>query len=117
MKKRNIVFYFSDRQRRDTVGAYGQKPGVTPNLDALTEKGTLFANAFTCQPVCGPARACLQSGKYATETVCFRNDIALPRNIRTLAKVLIREMVKAGETAPVILSNREIPPHMREGPA
>jgi len=83
--KKNMVFYFSDQQHWDTVGAYGQKLDVTPNLDALAKTGTVFANAFTCQPVCGPARACLQSGKYATETGCYRNDIALPTDIKPLA--------------------------------
>lgn len=83
--KPNIIFYFSDQQRWDTCGCYGQKLEVTPNLDELAKNGTLFENAFTCQPVCGPARACLQSGQYATKTGCFKNGIALPQDIKTLA--------------------------------
>lgn len=86
MRKPNILFVFSDQQRWDTMGCYGQKQPVTPNLDRLAQKGTRFENTFTCQPVCGPARACLQSGRYATEIGCYRNNIALPRgSIRTLA--------------------------------
>ena len=81
----NIVFYFVDQQRWDTLGCYGQKLPVTPNLDGIAREGVLFENAFTCQPVCGPARACLQSGKWATETGCFRNAVPLPLDIRTLA--------------------------------
>lgn len=83
--KPNIVFYFSDQQRWDTLGCYGQKLDVTPNLDMLAKEGVLFSNAFTCQPVCGPARACLQTGKYATETGCYRNAVPLPLGIPTLA--------------------------------
>lgn len=49
----NIVFYFSDQQRWDTLGCYGQRLDVTPNLDALAAGGTRYENAFTCQPVCG----------------------------------------------------------------
>ncbi len=82
---KNIVFYFSDQQRWDTLGCYGQALDVTPNLDALAKEGTQFMHAYTCQPVCGPARACLQIGKYATEIGCHRNDLALPSDIRTLA--------------------------------
>ena len=85
MKRRNIVFYFSDQQRWDTLGCYGQKLPVTPHLDELAREGTRFENAFTCQPVCGPARACLQSGMYATQTGCYRNDIELPLDIHPLA--------------------------------
>lgn len=75
-KRPNIIFYFSDQQRWDTLGCYGQKLDVTPNLDKLAEMGTRFNGAFTCQPVCGPARSCLQLGQYATATGCFTNAIA-----------------------------------------
>lgn len=81
MKKKNIIFYFSDQQRWDTVNER-----VTPNLMKLAEEGTLFENNFTCQPVCGPARACLQSGMYATQVECYWNGIALPRDITPLAR-------------------------------
>ena len=87
MARPNIIFYFSDQQRWDTLGCYGQKLPVTPNLDELAKEGTRFENAFTCQPVCGPARACLQTGKYATQTGCYINGIALPfGNVKTLAQ-------------------------------
>ncbi len=84
----NILFIFSDQQRPDTMGCYGQKLPVTPNLDRLAQEGIRFDRAFTCQPVCGPARAALQTGKYAVQTGCFRNDIALPRTERTMAHYL-----------------------------
>jgi len=81
VKQKNIIFYFSDQQRWDTVNER-----VTPNLMKLAEEGTLFQNNFTCQPVCGPARACLQSGMYATQVECYWNGIALPRDIAPLAR-------------------------------
>ena len=84
----NIIFYFSDQQRWDTMGCYGQRLPVTPVLDGLAQEGTLFENAFTCQPVCGPARACLQSGMYATEVNCHKNHRILPENMDTLARRL-----------------------------
>lgn len=85
--KPNIIFFFSDQQRWDTAGCYGQKMDVTPNLDKMATDGVKFEYAFTCQPVCGPARACLQTGKYAAETGCFINGIALPLEERTIAKI------------------------------
>jgi len=84
-QKPNIVFLFSDQQRWDTLGCYGQELDVTPNLDKMASEGVRFENAFSCQPVCGPARSCLQTGKYATETGCFRNGIALPLDEKTIA--------------------------------
>lgn len=89
MKKRpNIIVFFTDQQRYDTVSCYGQKLDVTPNLDRLAREGIKFEHAFTCQPVCGPARACLQTGKYATETGCFTNRRALKEDEDTIAKRL-----------------------------
>lgn len=86
---KNIIFYFSDQQRWDTMGCYGQQLPVTPVLDQLAKEGTLFENAFTCQPVCGPARACLQTGVYATQVNCHKNNHILPIGMDTLARRLI----------------------------
>ncbi len=83
--KPNILFFFSDQQRWDTCGCYGQKLDVTPNLDLMAAEGVRFEYAFTCQPLCGPARASIQTGKYALETGCYRNGIALPINEKTIA--------------------------------
>ena len=88
MKQPNIVFVFSDQQRWDTVGCYGQELNVTPNLDRMAAEGVRFENAFTCQPVCGPTRACLQTGKYATEVDCHTNHRMLPLDEKTIAHYL-----------------------------
>ena len=84
----NILFFFTDQQRWDTCGCYGQPLAVTPNLDQVAREGVRFENAFTCQPVCGPARSCIQTGRYATETGCFRNGMGLPPQERTIAHLL-----------------------------
>ena len=89
-RRPNVLFLFSDQQRHDTIDCYGQPifPGLTPNLDRLAGDGVRFHHCFTCQPVCGPARAALQTGKYATQTTCFMNDISLPRREKTMAHLL-----------------------------
>ncbi len=84
----NIIFFFTDQQRADTAGCYGNPLGLTPNLDAMAEEGVRFDLAFTAQPVCGPARAMLQTGVYPTVTGCFRNGIPLPIDARTIAHEL-----------------------------
>lgn len=84
----NILVFFSDQQRWDTVGCYGQALPITPHLDRLAREGVRFEHAFTCQPVCGPARACIQTGRYATEVGCHVNHRMLPVHEVTLAKLL-----------------------------
>ena len=87
-KRPNILFYFSDQQRHDTIGCFGQDLPITPRLDQMASEGVRFAWAFSPQPVCGPCRALFQTGRYATETGCFRNNIMLPHNIKTLANYI-----------------------------
>jgi uncharacterized sulfatase len=84
----NILLYFTDQQRADTCGCFGQPLRITPNLDALAREGVQFDNAFSPQPVCGPFRAVLQTGKYSTETGCFRNSIMLPSHVKTMANYI-----------------------------
>ena len=81
----NIIVFFTDQQRWDTTGIHGNPLDLTPNFDRLARAGTDVHYSITCQPVCGPARSCLQTGLYATETGCFRNGIPLPSESRTLA--------------------------------
>lgn len=87
--QQNIVFFFSDQQRADTLGCNGQPLPITPRLDQFAaDDATNFANAYTAQPVCGPARAMLQTGLYPTQTGCYRNAIPLPLEQKTLARCL-----------------------------
>ncbi|MFH1566548.1 MAG: sulfatase-like hydrolase/transferase [Gemmatimonadota bacterium] len=80
------MVFFTDQQRWDTVGLHGNPLGLTPHFDRVARAHTHVAQAFTCQPVCGPARACLQTGLYATATGCHTNGIPLPLHHRTLAQ-------------------------------
>jgi arylsulfatase A-like enzyme len=84
-KQPNVIVFFTDQQRWDTTGLHGNPMGLTPNLDRMARVHTHVAHSFTCQPVCGPARSCLQTGLYATTTGCYRNAIPLPEDSRTLA--------------------------------
>jgi arylsulfatase A-like enzyme len=68
VKPPNVLLVISDQYRWDFVCGYGHNPmDFTPNLDAMLRRGTAFRNAFTNQPLCSPARACLFTGQYATK--------------------------------------------------
>ena len=81
----NVLVVMSDQQRPDSCGTYGQHLEVTPVLDALAARGTTFDRAFTVQPVCGPARASMQTGRYPTAIGCWRNGLSLPTGVPTVA--------------------------------
>ena len=80
-----MIVFFTDQQRWDTVGLHGNPLDLTPNLDRAARGGTHLFNSFTPQPLCGPARSCLQTGLYPTTTGCYKNDIPLPQGATTLA--------------------------------
>jgi arylsulfatase A-like enzyme len=84
-KRPNVIVFFTDQQRWDTTGVHGNPLDLTPNFDRMAQAGTHIYNSITCQPVCAPARASLQTGLYATRTTVFRNGIPLPGDQKTLA--------------------------------
>lgn len=86
-KKPNVIVFFTDQQRHDTTGVHGNPMGLTPNFDRLARSGTHFYNSFTSQPLCGPARASMQTGQFATQAGVFRNGIPLDQDAVTMAKV------------------------------
>jgi arylsulfatase A-like enzyme len=85
-RRPNVIVFFTDQQRWDSTGLHGCPLDLTPNYDRMARQGTHLGRLFTCQPVCGPARSCFQSGQYATRTGCWRNSRPLPQDIPTLAK-------------------------------
>lgn len=86
MNKPNILVFFVDQQRWDTLGINGYPAGLTPNFDRLARQGTFFKQAVTPQPVCGPARSCLQTGQYATTTGVWKNGPGLKPDAPKLAE-------------------------------
>jgi arylsulfatase A-like enzyme len=85
----NIVVIFSDQFRWDCIGAAGLNPmGLTPNLDAMAARGTMFSNAICAQPVCAPARASILTGQYPSKHGVWQNGVTMNPNAVTLASML-----------------------------
>ncbi len=59
--ERNIVFFITDDES-PTLGCYGDRVAVTPNIDALAADGTLFLNAFATTASCSASRSVVMSG-------------------------------------------------------
>ena len=87
----NVVVLLTDQQRHDSLGLLGNPLDLTPNFDRLARQNTFAPVAVSTNPVCGPCRACLQTGTYATTNGVWRNGRHLPRhedlpNLGTLFK-------------------------------
>ncbi|WP_269542084.1 sulfatase-like hydrolase/transferase [Cerasicoccus fimbriatus] len=60
---KNVLFIFTDQQRMDQCGCYGNPLTRTPTFDALAESGVRFTHAMSPSPVCTPARGSIQTGR------------------------------------------------------
>lgn len=66
-QKPNVLFFFADDQRADTIAALGNSVIRTPNLDRLVRRGLSFRRAYMQGGMqgatCVPSRAMLLSGR------------------------------------------------------
>ncbi len=63
----NILLFLTDDHGAWANGCYGNREVQTPTLDRLAQEGTRFTHAYTPTPVCSPARACLLTGRTASQ--------------------------------------------------
>jgi arylsulfatase A-like enzyme len=96
----SVLVFLTDQQRWDTTGAHGNPLGLTPNFDRMAASGTHLHSCFTCQPLCGPSRACLQTGLYPTSTGLWKNagDLGEPCQLRPELPTLAQYFGSAGYT-------------------
>ncbi|WP_248924398.1 sulfatase-like hydrolase/transferase [Paenibacillus hamazuiensis] len=116
--KPNVIVFFTDQQRWDTTGVHGNPLGLTPHFDLMAKYGTHLEYTFTCQPVCGPARSCLQTGMYATTTGCYTNGIPLREKLPTLAHYFNEHGYETGYIGKWHLAatrTEPVPKHLRGG--
>ncbi len=62
-EKPNIL-WISSEDHGPQMGCYGDAYATTPNLDRLAARGMLFKHAWSCAPVCAPARTTIISGMF-----------------------------------------------------
>jgi arylsulfatase A-like enzyme len=88
-KPPNIIIIIADQFRWDALGAYGlNSMGLTPNLDSMARRGTLFRSHIANQPVCAPSRANLFTGQYQHRHGVWMNGFGLAPGAVTLATTL-----------------------------
>ena len=73
MTRPNILWYCTDQQRFDTIGALGNPHVRTPTIDALVEQGAAFTHAYCQSTICTPSRASFMTGLYPSRVHNTRN--------------------------------------------
>ncbi len=62
------ILWLSSEDHGPHMGCYGDKYATTPNMDRLAAKGMIYLHAWSCAPVCAPARTTIISGMYPPST-------------------------------------------------
>ncbi|MBR5742430.1 MAG: sulfatase-like hydrolase/transferase [Clostridia bacterium] len=86
--KKQVVFLMTDSTRWDMVGCYGNPAMRTPHLDRLASEGVRFDRAYTCQPVCGPARSAIFTGQFPHSCGGWTNSVSIYDNCHTIGQRL-----------------------------
>ncbi len=66
------------------LGGYGDAYATTPNLDRLAAQGMIYTRAWSCGPVCAPARTTIISGLHAPSLGAehMRSLVPMPAGFR-----------------------------------
>ena len=83
---RQVVMLMTDTTRWDMLNCYRNTGLKTPNLDRLAAQGVRFERAYTCQPVCGPARSALFTGTWPHSNGVWGNSMPLGQTCRTIGQ-------------------------------
>lgn len=115
-RRPNVIVFFTDQQRWDTLGAAGNPSGLTPNLDAMARRGTMFETAVASNPVCAPSRSAILTGRYPTATGVWKNGVVLPSDVPTIGTAFRRAGYRTGYIGKWHLGSAEpVPAQEREG--
>lgn len=68
----NILFIAVDDLRNE-LGVYGSV-AITPNIDALANRSSVFTNHYVQTPTCGASRYALMTGQRPSKPAHLRND-------------------------------------------
>jgi uncharacterized sulfatase len=92
-----VVLFLIDTQGANCVGSYANNVDLrTPNIDRLAAQGVRFDKAYTCSPVCGPARSALLTGLFPHANGVLSNDQAPHLDIPTIGERLARAGIATG---------------------
>ena len=85
---KKIIVIMTDTQRTDMVSSYKDIGVKTPCIDKIAADGLLFKNAYTTQPVCGPARSAIFTGLFPHSNGVCANSVSLYDNMKTIGQRL-----------------------------
>ncbi len=88
MKQPNILVIQADQLTSKVLPMYGHPLVKTPNLSRLADAGVTFLNSYCNNPVCGPSRGSMLTGRMSSSVGCYDNAADFLSSELTLAHYL-----------------------------
>lgn len=90
--ERPNILWITSEDHGPEMGCYGDDFATTPHVDELARRGMLFKLAWSCAPVCAPARTAIITGMYPPSIggQHMRSMVPLPNRVR-FYPALLRE--------------------------
>lgn len=79
----NVLLIMADQLSALATSPYGNRDVLTPNLQALAERGVVFEHAYCNFPLCTPSRASMCTGQLPYSIGAYDNDCELPASVPT----------------------------------
>lgn len=94
---KQTILIMTDTQGFDMVGCYdGGMSAITPCIDKLAAEGVRFEYAYSCQPVCGPARSAIFTGTYPHTNGSWANALPVGDSIKSIGQRLSDQGIASG---------------------
>ena len=92
-EERPNVLWITAEDMSPTLGCYGDKDAITPNLDAFAKQGVRYTKAYASAPVCSPSRSCLINGCYppSLSTQQMRSGFPMPERMKGFPALLRKQ--------------------------
>lgn len=89
-ESRPNILWLTSEDHGPHMGCYGDPIAHTPNVDALAARGMLFKHAWSCAPVCAPARTTIITGMYPPSLGAehMRSQVPMPAGLALFPQLL-----------------------------
>jgi arylsulfatase len=101
---RNLLLITIDTLRADSLGAYGSEASVSPHIDRLAERSTVFERAYSTAPFTAPSHASILTSQHPSTTGVIYNGHRASVSIDARSITLAEHLSEAGFTTAAVVS-------------
>jgi len=89
-RRPNILFVMADQLSALATSPYGNPDVLTPTMERMAARGTVFGHSYCNSPLCAPSRASMMTGQLSGRLPVNDNSEELPSTVPTFVHHLRR---------------------------